>query len=114
MSLKDPPKTSYISIRDDDGLRSLSRNERAFTRECALPALSNRRRSLRVDGRTMDQVRPVRLHLGRWDHGSECTVQWGDKTRVTSHCTAELVRPNLDRPSGKPCLPVIMGFDFNI
>ena len=63
MSLKDPPKSTYISIREDDGLRSLSRNERAFTRECALPALSNtgRRRSLRVDGRTMDQVRPLYL-----------------------------------------------------
>lgn len=105
MSLKDPPKATYISIRDDDGLRSLSRNERAFTRECALGTgtfnnHSRRRRSLRVDGRTMDQVRPVRLHLGRWDHGSECTVQWGN-TRVTSLCTAELVRPNLDRPNGK-------------
>lgn len=101
MSLKDPPRSTYISIRDDDGLKSLSRNERAFTRECALPALTpgkSHRRSLRVDGRSLEQVRPVRLHLGRWDHGAECTVQWGN-TRVTSLCTAELVRPNLDRPN---------------
>ncbi|CAB9525251.1 complex component RRP45 [Seminavis robusta] len=83
--------SSYISIRDD--ARSLSRNERAFTRECAL-----RTKALRLDGRTSEQVRPVRLHMGRWDHGAECTVEWGN-TRVTSLCTAELVRPNLDRPN---------------
>lgn len=101
MSLKDPLRSTYVSIREDDGLKSLSRNERAFTRECALPALTpgkSHRRSLRVDGRSLEQVRPVQLHLGRWDHGAECTVQWGN-TRVTSLCTAELVRPNLDRPN---------------
>ena len=85
----------YVSIRDDANLRSLSQNERTFTRECAL---ASNRKSLRVDGRTSDEVRPVRLHLSRWDFGSECTVQWGS-TRVTALCTAELVRPNLDRPA---------------
>ena len=86
--------SNYVSIRDDAGSRSLSRNERVFTRECALRVS----RPLRIDGRTANQVRPVRLHLGRWDHGAECTVQWGN-TRVTSLCTAELVRPHLDRPN---------------
>jgi exosome complex component RRP45 len=89
-----PAVSNYVSIRDDAGLKSLSRNERSFTRDCAL----RQPKPLRLDGRTAQQVRPVRLHLGRWDHGSECTVQWGN-TRVTSLCTAELVRPNLDRPN---------------
>ena len=96
MSLKDPAPQTYVSIRDDAGIQSLSQNERAFVRAGAL----HPRRSLRVDGRNAEQVRPVRLNLGRWDHGAECTVQWGH-TRVTSLCTAELVRPNLDRPNGK-------------
>jgi len=114
MSLKDPPISTYISIRDDSGLKSLSRNERAFTRECALRAFGNansRSKALRVDGRSSEQVRPVRLHLGRWDHGAECTVQWGN-TRVTSLCTAELVRPNLDRPNGESasrCILLLAG-----
>jgi len=92
--MRDINTSNYVSIRDDQGLKSLSRNERAFVREGAFM-----RRTLRMDGRSEDQVRPVRLHLGRWDHGSECTVQWGT-TRVTALCTAELVRPNLDRPNG--------------
>ncbi|VEU40548.1 unnamed protein product [Pseudo-nitzschia multistriata] len=106
--------SSYITIRDDTGIRSLSVNERDFLRSCALKNAdpgeeddndyehSNRDNSnkmLRCDGRRGNDVRNVRMQLGRWDNGAECTVQWGAGTRVTSLCSAELVPPSPDRPN---------------
>eukprot|EP00536_Pseudo-nitzschia_multiseries_P017202 jgi/Psemu1/224082/e_gw1.1425.16.1 len=105
--------SSYITIRDDTGIRSLSVNERDFLRSCALknadPAEDdsdddetsnkNGNRALRCDGRRGNDVRNVRMQLGRWDNGAECTVQWGAGTRVTSLCSAELVPPSPDRPN---------------
>ena len=110
--------SSYVTIRDDSGIRSLSVNERDFLRSCALKnadpsgddgsdngnssnsninSNDNNRKLLRCDGRRGNDVRNVRLKLGRWDNGSECTVQWGAGTRVTSLCSAELVPPSQDR-----------------
>jgi exosome complex component RRP45 len=86
--------TAYVAVRDDSGLRSLSSNERDFLRSCALSP-----NILRVDGRRGSDLRKVRLQLGRWDNGAECTVQWGVGTRVTSLCTADLVPPSPDRPN---------------
>eukprot|EP00980_Cylindrotheca_fusiformis_P007772 scaffold1650_cov135-Cylindrotheca_fusiformis.AAC.7 len=87
-------ESAYISIRDDSGIRSMSTNERDFLRSCA-----DGNRVLRVDGRQGHELRKIRLHLGRWDNGAECTVQWGRGTRVTSLCSAELVPPPPERPN---------------
>lgn len=87
-------EASYISIRDDSGVRSMSTNERDFLRSCAYGS-----KNLRVDGRRGHEIRKVRLNLGRWDNGAECTVQWGRGTRVTSLVTAELIPPSPDRPN---------------
>lgn len=87
--------SNYTIIRDDSGLRSLSINEQEFLRSCAF----REGRILRSDGRRGNDVRKVRIKLGRWDNGAECTVQWGVGSRVTSLCTAELVPPSPDRPA---------------
>ncbi|KAL3922898.1 MAG: hypothetical protein SGILL_001961 [Bacillariaceae sp.] len=99
--------STYVAIRDDSGLKSLSVNERDFLRLCALrgsneddvTATVGNQKILRADGRRGTDVRKVRLKLGRWDNGAEATVQWGAGTRVTSLCTAELVPPSPDRPN---------------
>jgi len=85
---------AYITVRDDKALRSLSVNEREFIRSSA-HALT----TLRLDGRRDDEIRKVRIKLGRWDNGAECTVQWGAGTRVTALCTADLVPPSPERPN---------------
>jgi exosome complex component RRP45 len=87
--------SSYIPIRDDAGLKSLSTTERDFTRACALHSP----RSLRTDGRNWNQLRHQRLQLIRWENGSSCTLQWGTSTRVTATVSAELIPPVPDRPS---------------
>ncbi|CAJ1943192.1 unnamed protein product [Cylindrotheca closterium] len=84
---------AYVAIRDDSGIRSLSVNERDFLRTCV-----HGNTTLRIDGRTGQELRRVRLQLGRWDNGAECTVQWGN-TRVSSLCSAQLVPPSPDRPN---------------
>ena len=90
---------SYVPIRDDAGLRSLSLNERGFLRSCALSSASSGTDVLRDDGRGRDEFRKIRIQLGRWDNGAECTVQWGMGTRVTCLCSSALVPPSPDRPS---------------
>jgi exosome complex component RRP45 len=105
--------SSYVTIRDDTGQRSLSVNERDFLRSCALNSVAecedddadsdgdndnqNNSKVLRCDGRRGNDVRNVRMQLGRWDNGAECTVQWGAGTRVTSLISSELVPPSSDR-----------------
>lgn len=86
---------SYVVVRNDSGVKSLSTNERDFVRTGALSTPS----VIRMDGRRDDEIRKVRLHFERWDNGAECTVQWGVGTRVTSSCTADLVPPSPDRPN---------------
>jgi exosome complex component RRP45 len=86
--------STYVAVRDDKTFRSLSLNERDFLRDGAHSSTI-----LRLDGRRGDEIRKVRLKLGRWDNGAECTVQWGVGTRITSLCTAELVPPSPDRPN---------------
>lgn len=88
---------SSCIIRDDSGLKSLSKNEREFTRNAALRKCD--RRCLRTDGRSWSQVRPVHhLDLLRWENGASCSVQWGTGTRVTAQVSANLVPPRSDRP----------------
>jgi len=86
---------SYIPIRDDAGLRSLSVTERDFIRACALKTPT----AVRTDGRNWNQVRHQRLQLLRWENGASCTLQWGTGTRVSATCAAELIPPAPDRPS---------------
>eukprot|EP00977_Amphora_coffeiformis_P013192 scaffold3403_cov158-Amphora_coffeaeformis.AAC.10 len=86
---------SYIPLRDDAGIKSISKNERDFIRKCAL----NEDRILRLDGRTSQQSRPTRLVLTRYPNGaSGATLQWGTGTRVAASCTGEVVPP-VDRPN---------------
>lgn len=86
--------SSYVAVRDDKAGRSISINEREFLR-----AGAHASNVLRLDGRRGDEIRKVRMKLGRWDNGAECTVQWGVGTRVTALCSAELVPPSPDRPN---------------
>ena len=86
----------YVSVRDDGGARSLSTSERDFIRGCAL---AKNGRVLRGDGRGPGEVRKVKLTLGRWHNGAECTVQWGMGTRVTALVTGTLLPPSSERPS---------------
>ncbi len=85
---------TYAAIRDDKSFRSVSLNERSFLQRGAHGPTA-----LRLDGRRDDEIRKVKLKLGRWENGAECTVQWGAGTRVTSLCTAELMPPSPDRPN---------------
>ena len=101
----------YIPIRDDSGLKSLSRVEREFittacsgirstTTSTSASASSHRTRLLRTDGRAWNQLRSHRLELLRWDQGASATVQWGSATKVTCVCTASVgPPPNPDRPA---------------
>lgn len=111
--------TNYIPVRDDAGVRSLSRVERDFittscirttssatkdsNKEDATPPSSTtsyRNRILRTDGRAWNQVRSHRLELVRWEQGASAMVQWGSATKVTCYCTAQITPPpNPDRPS---------------
>jgi exosome complex component RRP45 len=90
----------YVAIRDDAGRKSsLSINEGDFLRNSALRNnADDNNKPLRGDGRQAAELRKIRLQLGRWDNGAECTAQWG-YTRVTSTCTAELVPPSPDHPN---------------
>ena len=87
-----------MAVRDDGGAKSLSSCERDFLRSCAL-AEDTGGRVLRGDGRGPGEVRKVKLTLGRWHNGAECTVQWGGGTRVTAMVTASLLPPSSERPS---------------
>lgn len=88
--------STYVSVRDDSGARSLSTCERDFLRSCALPESG---RVLRGDGRGPGELRNVKLTLSRWHNGAECTVQWGVGTRVTASVTGTLLPPSPERPS---------------
>lgn len=88
--------STYVSVRDDGGTRSLSTSERDFLRSCALAESG---RVLRGDGRGPGEVRKVKLTLGRWHNGAECSVQWGVGTRVTAVVTGTLLPPSPERPS---------------
>jgi exosome complex RNA-binding protein Rrp42 (RNase PH superfamily) len=85
---------SYIPLRDDAGLKSISKNERDFVRRCA----TGMNRSLRLDGRSATQSRPSRLFLTRHATKSGASLQWGTGTRVTASCVGEIVPPG-DRPN---------------
>lgn len=88
---------SYIPLRDDAGIKSISKNEQDFIRSCAL---QDDDRILRLDGRAAQQSRPTRLVLTRYPHNgaSAATVTWGTGTRVSTTCTSDIVPPT-DRPN---------------
>ena len=95
----DTASSGYVAIRDDQ-TSSLSLNEQAFLRAAALRTTStSSKKTLRVDGRQAAELRTIRLQLGRWDNGAECTAQWGSSTKVTATCTAALVPPSSDHPN---------------
>lgn len=97
---------SYIPLRDDAGIKAISKNERDFIRKCALhiddanETDGSNHRPLRLDGRRPRQSRPTRLVLVRYPHNgaSAATLQWGTGTRVTVSCTGDVIPPN-DRPN---------------
>jgi len=110
--------TTYTPLRDDTSYRSISNNEQAFLRSCATGVhistaggssntqkdgndSSSRQGSvLRTDGRQAGESRPIRMSFGRSHNTSECTVQFGATTRVTSAVTCQLVPPpHADRPN---------------
>lgn len=94
-------RPSYIPLRDDASIKSISKNERDFLRQCALLQhdRSSSLSSLRMDGRTRVQSRPTRLVLTRYPNGAAAaTLQWGTGTRVTVNCTGDIVPP-VDRPN---------------
>lgn len=102
--------TTYTPLRDDTGHRSLSTNEQQFIRSCATGIITKTSSNstqidrngsiLRTDGRTAGESRPIRLSFGRAHNTSECTVQFGANTRVSSVVTCQLIPPpHSDRPN---------------
>lgn len=93
--------TTYTALRDDSGYRSLSHNERTFLHSCATGTAPGSNHSvLRTDGRHAGESRPIRLAYGRAHNMSECTVQFGSNTRVSSSVSCHLIPPpHPDRPN---------------
>lgn len=93
--------TTYTTLRDDSGYRSLSHNERTFLHSCATgTAPGSNHTVLRTDGRHAGESRPIRLSFGRAHNMSECTVQFGSNTRVSSSVSCHLIPPPYaDRPN---------------
>lgn len=95
---------SYIPLRDDANIKSISKNERDFIRKCALLSDGNDKQQqqlLRLDGRSQVQSRPTRLVLTRYPHdgASGATLQWGTGTRVAASCSGDVIPPPQDRPN---------------
>ena len=91
---------TYTPLRDDTSGRSLSNNEKAFLRSCATGTSSTSSTILRTDGRSAGESRPIRLTFGRDHNISECSVQFGANTRVSSCVTCDLIPPpHADRPN---------------
>lgn len=100
--------TTYTPLRDDTAHRSLSTNEQQFIRSCATGIITKTSSKqidrngniLRTDGRSAGESRPIRLSFSRTHNMSECTVQFGANTRVSSVVTCQLIPPpNSDRPN---------------
>ncbi len=112
--------TTYTALRDDTTTRSLSFNERAFLHSCATGTAPGTSSILRADGRHPGETRPIRLSFGRAHNMSECTVQFGSSTRVSSSVTCHLIPPpHADRPNDGSITFAIdlspmsaMGFDY--
>lgn len=94
---------TYTPLRDDTSIRSLSINEKTFLRSCAtgISATGERTGSiLRTDGRSAGESRSIQLSFGREHNISECSVQLGANTRVSSCVTCDLIPPpHSDRPN---------------
>mmetsp|Transcript_19223 Transcript_19223/g.22226 ORF Transcript_19223/g.22226 Transcript_19223/m.22226 type:complete len:595 (-) Transcript_19223:16-1800(-) len=92
--------TTYTPLRDDTSYRSLSNNERTFLHTCATGTAKGTGSILRTDGRHPGESRPIRLKFSRAHNMSECTVQLGANTRVSSSVTCHLIPPtHTDRPN---------------
>ncbi|GFH51016.1 hypothetical protein CTEN210_07492 [Chaetoceros tenuissimus] len=104
--------TTYTPLRDDTSYRSMSSNERSFIRSCATGIITHTGHGtnntridrngniLRTDGRSAGESRPIRMTFSRSHNVSECTVQFGANTRVSSVVTCQLIPPpHLDRPN---------------
>ena len=93
--------TTYTPLRDDTTHRSLSNNERTFLHSCATGTTSSSSSILRTDGRTPGESRPIQLSYHRNHNISECTIQLGQGTKVTSCVTCYLIPPmnSIDRPN---------------
>ncbi len=92
--------TTYTPLRDDSTHRSLSNNERNFIHNCATGTHATSSSVLRTDGRYAGEARPIRLSFSRSHNMSECTVQLGANTRVSSCVTCSLIPPpHADRPN---------------
>lgn len=90
---------TYTPLRDDTSGRSLSNNEKTFLRSCATGTGASST-VLRTDGRSAGESRPIRLTFGRDHNISECSVQFGPSTRVSSCVTCDLIPPpHADRPN---------------
>ena len=91
---------TYTPLRDDTSGRSLSNNEKTFLRSCATGTSNTSSTILRTDGRSAGESRPIRLTFGRDHNISECSVQFGANTRVSSCVTCDLIPPpHSDRPN---------------
>jgi exosome complex component RRP45 len=134
--------TTYTALKDDTADRSLSYNERIFLHSCATgtalahqkggtknkgDAIKNSKNAettgsiLRTDGRHAGESRPIRLSFGRAHNMSECTVQLGANTRVSSSVSCHLIPPpHSDRPNDGSITFAVdlspmsaMGFDYS-
>ena len=112
--------TTYTALRDDTTTKSLSYNERTFLHSCATGTAPGTSSILRTDGRHPGETRPIRLSFGRAHNMSECTVQFGSSTRVSSSVTCHLIPPpHVDRPNDGSITFAVdlspmssMGFDY--
>ncbi|KAL7576535.1 hypothetical protein ACA910_018032 [Epithemia clementina (nom. ined.)] len=97
-----PFKTTppYIPIRDDSCNSLCCTNEYMFVRDCLLWEHGG---GMRLDGRSLGQLRPHRLQLTRSaaTGTTGCTVQWGRDVTVHAQVQGSIVPPPspLDRPN---------------
>ena len=89
-------RSPYIPIRNDSQV--VSSNELSFV-QAALTTHSSLK--LRLDGRSLTQLRPARLQLTRAANTGDaaCTVTWGSSIQVSCVCQASIVAPSTDRPN---------------
>lgn len=105
---------AYIPIQNDSD--RISNNERDFIINQACSSLKadhnnnmtssklqeqhhNEVGCYRIDGRSLNQIRPIQLHLTRGDNIATCTIRWGISTRITCTVLGELVIPTVERPN---------------
>lgn len=112
---------AYVPIQNDSG--RISNNEREFIINQAClsitdesnydPSLKNNNNNNkmgaittrqspgvnRIDGRSLQQIRPIQLHFTRGDNMATCTIKWGASTRITCSVLGQLIIPSNERPN---------------